>query len=68
MRYRTSPKFHFRDPAGGEWRIRRPITLRSPWRPKWRVEQKNGERWLMRASADTRGAAHDRMLSLWGRS
>ena len=67
MRYKSTPKFTFRDPGGSEWRIRRALSFKSPWRPRWKVEQLRDARWVMRATAETRKMAHERMESLWER-
>jgi hypothetical protein len=66
VRYRTTPKFSIRDANGVEWRIRRAITFKSPWRPRWRVEERTGERWILRAIAQTRRSAEERLGSLSG--
>ena len=66
VRYRTTPKFSIRDANGVEWRIRRAITFKSPWRPRWRVELRTGERWILRGIAQTRHGAEERLRSLSG--
>lgn len=67
MQYRTVPKFSFRDWRGVEWRIRRAQTLRSSIL-RWRVEQRDGARWEVRAVAPTRNLARARMAWLWSRA
>jgi hypothetical protein len=62
------PKFNFRDSEGREWRIRRerrnfPI---AHWR--WRIEQRTGPQWVVRAAAPTRKLAIERMKAFWPRA
>lgn len=66
MRYRTVPKFAFRDAQDTEWRIRRRQVLRSPIF-RWRVEEKTPDRWVLRAWAPTRKVALERMAKIWAR-
>jgi hypothetical protein len=66
VRYRTVPKFTFRDWQGMEWRIRRGQSLRSPTF-RWRIEQRREARWVLRALAPTRKLAKERMGTIWNR-
>jgi len=66
VRYRTTPTFSVRDASGHEWRIRRAITFKSPWRPRWRVEQRTVERWILCGIAQIRHGAEERLQSLSG--
>jgi hypothetical protein len=63
------PKFNFRDASDVEWRIRqrkRGYTHRAP-SIRWRIEQRIGEVWRLRAVAPTRKQAQERMTRLWAR-
>jgi hypothetical protein len=55
------PEVSFRDENGYEWRIRRALSFKSPWRPRWRVEEKTGDHWVLHAVAESKTTAQERM-------